>query len=243
MKKFIRTEQLIGKEALKRLAGARIAVFGLGAVGSYAVEALARSGVGYLRLVDFDVIKPSNFNRQLYALDSNLGLSKTEVAERRVRDINSGCVVDARNLFFNRQTKDELLDGPLDVVVDAIDSLNPKVELLAAAVEKNIKVVSSMGAASRFDPLKVRVGDISQTHACPLARFVRKRLKRKGVERGIRCVFSVEETREAFSLPTDEEEESLRIGRSRRAIGSFSYMTGIFGLTVAREALATLIDI
>ena len=104
------------------------------------------------------------------------------------------------------------MDRPLDVVVDAIDSLNPKVELLAAAVEKNIKVVSSMGAASRFDPLKVRVGDISQTHACPLARFVRKRLKRKGVERGIRCVFSVEETKRFFA--DDEEEESLRIGRS-----------------------------
>jgi len=168
--RFNRTEQLIGKEALGKLKRARVAVFGLGAVGSYAVEALARAGVGYFRLVDCDCIRPSNINRQLYALESTLGKPKTEAARARVLDINPDCTVEALQVFAAKNTLAELLAGPLDAVVDAIDSVTPKVELIASAARFGIPVVSSMGAATRMDPGAIRLGDISETDVCPLAR-------------------------------------------------------------------------
>ena len=239
--RFNRTEQLIGKESLGKLKRARIAVFGLGAVGSYAVEALARAGVGYLRLVDCDCIRPSNINRQLYALESTINKPKTEVARARVLDINPNCTVEARQVFAEKSTLPELLAKPLDVVVDAIDSVAPKVELIAAAVRAGIPIISSMGAATRTDPDLIRRGDISETDVCPLARFVRKRLRRRGIESGVRCIFSIEEPRNK-GLPVGNEEPSFPKGRSRRPIGSLSYMTGIFGLLAAGEVIKMILN-
>jgi tRNA A37 threonylcarbamoyladenosine dehydratase len=239
--RFNRTEQLIGKDALAKLKAARVAVFGMGAVGSYAVEALARAGVGYLRLVDCDCIRLSNINRQLYALESTLNKPKTEVASARVLDINPACTVDAMQVFAEKSTLPKLLAGPLDVVVDAIDSVTPKVELLAAAVHGGVPVVSSMGAATRMDPTAIRLGDISETDICPLARFVRKRLRRRGVQSGIRCIFSIEEPRNK-GAPIGNEEPSFSQGRIRRPIGSLSYITGIFGLLAAYEVIKIILN-
>jgi tRNA A37 threonylcarbamoyladenosine dehydratase len=243
--RFTRTEQLIGKEALARLKHARVAVFGLGAVGSYAVEALTRAGIGYLRLVDCDCIRPSNMNRQLYALESTLNRPKAEVARERVLDINPDCKVDAWQMFVAKKTLEHLLAKPLDAVVDAIDSATPKVELLVAAVHSGIPVVSSMGAATRLDASAIRLGDLSETDVCPLARFVRKRLRRRGITSGIRCVFSIEEPRNK-NAPIEEggeEEPAFLRGRKRRPIGSLSYLTGIFGLLTAGEVLKMILGL
>ena len=154
---FQRIALLLGEEAVARLAAARVAVIGLGAVGSYATEALARAGVGHLRLVDFDTVRPSNLNRQLLALHSTIGRKKIDLAAARVRDINPACDVQSLDLFLHVETIPQALQPPLDLVIDAIDSFRPKVELLAACQNSNIRVLSSMGAARRTDPLAVRI--------------------------------------------------------------------------------------
>lgn len=236
---------MIGKEKLAKLKRARVAVFGLGAVGSYAVEALARAGVGYLRLVDCDCIRPSNINRQLYALESTLNQPKTEVARARILDINPACTAEARQEFVSKKTMEKLLAKPLDVIVDAIDSVSPKVELIAAAVRAGIPIISSMGAATRTDPDLIRRGDISETDVCPLARYVRKRLRRRGISSGIRCIFSIEEPRNKGAPVGDEKNEkpSFPQGRTRRPIGSLSYITGIFGLLAAGEVIKIIVSL
>ena len=242
MNRFCRIEQLIGRPALEKLKNARVAVFGLGAVGSYAVEALARAGIGYLRLVDCDAVRRSNFNRQLYALESTLGHPKAEVARARVMDINPACMVDARQAFVDGSTAPALLAQPLDVVVDAIDSVSPKVMLITAAVRAGLKVVASMGAATRLDPSKIRVGDIAETEVCPLAKFVRKKLRANGIEQGVRCIYSVEPARNIPSTIGAEPETFVK-GRPRQPMGSLSYATGIFGLLAACEAIKMIVPL
>lgn len=242
MDRFCRIEQLLGSAALAKLRNARVAVFGLGAVGSYAVEALARAGIGYLRLVDCDVVHRSNFNRQLYALESTLNRPKAEVARARVLDINPACTVDAHQAFVDGATAQKLLAQPLDVVVDAIDSVTPKVALIATAVRAELRVVACMGAATRLDPFQIRVGDIADTDVCPLAKFIRKKLRKVGIDRGVRCVYSVEPPRNKIP-PIGKEDESFRKGRPRKPIGSLSYATGMFGLLIAYEALKIIVPL
>jgi len=241
--RFSRTLQLLGPDAFQRLRRARVLVVGLGAVGSYAVEGLARAGVGFLRLVDFDVVQISNINRQLYALESTLGRPKVEVAAQRVQEIHPSCQVDARQLFVDAATAPELFEGGLDAVVDAMDSLGPKVAFLAAAVRAGTWVVSSMGAALRTDPFAIRVGDLSETRGCPLARWVRRRLRKLGIERGIRCVYSIEPVPRVWrcvAADHSRDTDEYRRGRPRGALGSLSTLTGIFGLVAATEVLRHL---
>jgi tRNA A37 threonylcarbamoyladenosine dehydratase len=226
---------------MERLGAAQVAVFGLGGVGSFACEALARAGVGSLRLVDYGTVDLSNVNRQLYALHSTQGQRKVDLASRRVLDINPGCRVDARAGFVNAETVEGFLDGPLDLVVDAIDSLNSKVTLLEAAWRRGIPLVSSMGAGGREDMAQMRVGDLSETIICPLARMVRLRLRRRGVERGIPCVYSVEPARNRTPHDPGDAGEHFGTGRVRTPIGTVSYMPAAFGLRVAQEALAKLL--
>lgn len=242
--RFSRTELLLGTDAVARLASCRVLVAGLGAVGSYAVEGLARAGVGELLLVDFDVVQPSNINRQLYAMDSTVGKPKVELAQRRVLDINPDCRVDASRIFIDEDTLPGLLDGPPHVLIDAIDSLNPKVNLLVAATQTTAHVISSMGAASRTDPACVRVGDLWTSHGCPLARLIRKRLRRRGCERPIRCVYSTEPPSKPDAREGMDEQappEHFHRGRPRRPLGSFSCLTGMFGLLAASEAISHLL--
>lgn len=245
MNTFDRTELLLGPDALARLRQASVAVFGLGAVGSFAVEALARAGVGSLRLVDCDVVRESNLNRQLLALASTLGLAKTELAARRVLDINPRCHVDPRQAFVDRETAPGLLTPAPDVVIDALDSLGPKVQLLAAAqAMQGPAIVSSMGAAWRTDPFAVRVGDLAETRQCPLARYVRKRLRAGGITDGIRCVYSVEPMPPAArrAIEAADGPDPAARGRPRRPLGSLACLTGLFGLIAAREAIACIVE-
>lgn len=241
--RFTRIRHLVGDEAVKRLADATVTVVGLGAVGSYAVEALARSGVGHLRLVDFDRVQPTNFNRQLYALESTLGKLKAEVAQERVKEINPDCRVEALEVFVHDDTLDQILGDPPDLVIDAIDSLTPKVALLAAVQRRGIPVIASMGAALRKDPSQIRVGLLTETKGCPLARLIRKRLRRMNVPLDLTCVHSTEPLPpRSHTKPEDKSpsEEILERGRPRRPLGSLPTITGIFGLTAANAAIQRL---
>lgn len=242
MRWYARTEQLLGMEAMDRLGAARVAVFGLGGVGSFAVEALARAGVGHLRLVDYDASNATNMNRQLFALNSTLGVPKVEVAAARIRDINPACQVDPRQVFINPETLGELLEPDLHLAVDAIDSLSSKVLLLAECARRGLPVISSMGAGGRVDGGQVRVGDLDETRICPLARLVRQRLHRLGVRTGIRCVYSVEPARNTLPHRPEDAGDHFGTGRRRTPIGTVSYMPALFGLRVAQEALGLLLD-
>ncbi|MDT8379508.1 MAG: tRNA threonylcarbamoyladenosine dehydratase [Desulfotignum sp.] len=240
---FDRTIRLLGNGAVEQLGRAKVGVFGLGAVGSFVTETLARSGVGYLRLVDFDRVEASNLNRQLYALHSTLGQKKAKIARDRVLDIHPECRVEICDTFVNAESLDTLLSDDLDVVVDAIDGLNSKVNLLVAARQMNLSVVSSMGAGGRMDVSLIRTGDISETQVCPLARVVRRRLHRRGVFTGIRCVYSLEvpvRSPDATLSPdqaSDASGEGTGHGRQRPPIGTIPWIPGIFGLTLAAEAV------
>lgn len=229
---------------MRRLNDGFAVVVGLGAVGSYAVEALARAGVGRLRLVDFDVVKRSNINRQLYAMESTLGQSKADLARRRVLDIRPDCRVEAMGLFAHVETFDAILDGPPDVVIDAIDALHPKVELLLELSRRGIPVVSSMGAALRTDPTMIRVRPLARTQHCPLASRIRKRLRRREGSLDFPCVFSIEPDghlpANAVAPAETSDIEEYQRGRHRRTLGSLPTVTGAFGLTAANEALRIL---
>jgi tRNA A37 threonylcarbamoyladenosine dehydratase len=239
--RFSRTELLIGKAKLEKLQKSRSCVVGLGAVGSYALEGLVRAGVGEIIVVDFDTIRPSNINRQLLATELTLDRPKVDVAKERALSINPDARVTALKLFVDNKTVQEIISLKPDIVIDAIDSLNPKIQLMTAIYKSGIPLVSSMGAATRTDPSKVRVADLFDTRMCPLAARLRRRLKEEGVGKGIRCVYS-EEAQDVHLLSAvgEREEGELTRGRVRRRLGSLSTITGIFGLTAATIALEML---
>ncbi len=238
MERLNRTELLIGDAGIEKLRNACVTVCGLGAVGSYAVEALARAGVGSLRIVDYDVVNKTNINRQLYALHSTIGEKKAAVAKKRILDINPECHVEVFDTFINHGTNPDVLAAPFDVLIDAIDSLSAKFHLIMDAYREGIYVISSMGAAGRVDANLVTSGDLSETHTCPLARFVRHRLHRQDIFTGVRCIYSTEIPKKK------QEEEQLPNDGSRTApvLGSISYLTGIFGLKAAYEAIDFILN-
>lgn len=244
MERFIRTTQLLGQKRFSQLQTKCVTVVGLGAVGGYVVEGLVRAGVQHLRVVDFDTIQPSNINRQLLALETTLGQSKAALAKERVLSINSECRVEALPLFVGEETLSRILEPTPDLLIDAIDSLNPKTQLLHGAYVKNIPTISSMGAALRTDPSLIRTGDLYSSSNCPLAKHLRKRLRRRGVGKGIFCVYSTEKVVFDYELPQGEEITSETPysdrGRQRNILGSLPTITGIFGLTIANLAIMQL---
>ncbi|MCG8617517.1 MAG: tRNA threonylcarbamoyladenosine dehydratase [Desulfobacterales bacterium] len=243
MNQFARIEQLLGQAAVEKIKQARVAVFGLGAVGSFATEALARSGVGYLRLVDFDRVDASNINRQLYALNSTIDVEKAEVAKARVRDINPACELDVHSAFVNAESLTELLSPDLDVVVDAIDGLNSKVNLILGAKEMGLNLVSSMGAGGRTDPSMIRTGDLFKSKNCPLARLVRQRLRRRGLEKGVHSVYSIEKPLNKQPYKEEDAGDAHEgLGRARAPIGTVAWVPGCFGLTLASEAVKLITE-
>lgn len=240
---FARTEQLLGMKQVDKIRHAKVAVFGLGAVGSFATEALARTGVGNMQLVDFDAVDPSNLNRQLFALHSTIGLKKADLAQKRVEDINPACKVSVYNSFVNPDSLAELLDDSFDVVVDAIDGLNSKVNLLVKAHEMGLNIVSSMGAGGRTDVTMIRQGDISETNVCPLARVVRQRLHRRDVYTGIHTVYSIEKPLNKQPFKQSDAVDALKNhGRSRPPIGTVCWVPGVFGLTLAGKAVEFILS-
>lgn len=245
MERFVRIEKLLGQGQAAWLRDRSITIVGVGAVGGYALEGLARAGIGRIRLVDFDVVGISNINRQLHALESTLGCHKVEVAKARVLDINPSCQVEALPLFAGPDTIEQILTPKPDLLIDAIDSLSSKIDLLAAANRQNIPVVSSMGAALRTDPSKIHVDDLLKTKKCPLARRLRKKLRQNGVGEGITCVYSTEEINFDYGEPEAYEDGGVSRqtrGRPRRLLGSLPTLTGIFGLVVANCALFKLLE-
>lgn len=239
MLRFSRTRLLLGDEAFTRLSKSHVAVVGLGAVGGYALEGLARAGIGSLTLADFDTIQPTNINRQVLALESTLNRAKVEAAAERVRDINPDCRVEPLRIFVDADSVTEILDRHPDIIIDAIDSLNPKVQLLRAAYLRGIPVFSSMGAALRTDPQAIRVGDLATSKHCPLAKRIRKRLRKDNIVSGITCVYSTEPVNFDFQQELDEKqiEKSSDRGRERNILGSLPTITAIFGLILANEVI------
>ena len=242
---FSRTAALLGAQAMEKLQNARVAVFGLGGVGGYCLEALARSGVGSFDLIDADTIDVTNINRQILALHSTMGRKKTEVAKERILDINPEASVTALDVFAEEGKYDEIFSGA-DIIIDAIDSLGPKISLLESAYRSGIPVISSMGAALRRDPSLIRVADLYDSWGCPLARSVRSGLRKRGIGRGIDVVFSPEKVDFKYIPPEEDDEiefddKILRRGRQRVMLGSLPTVTAIFGETLAHLALTKLL--
>ncbi|MBR6184852.1 MAG: tRNA threonylcarbamoyladenosine dehydratase [Clostridia bacterium] len=234
MDAWARTRLLLGDEAVERLQSCRVAVFGLGGVGGYAVEALARAGIGALDLIDSDRVALSNINRQLLALHSTVGKSKAEAARDRVLDISPDCRVTIHKIFYLPQNRDQFDLTQYDYIVDAIDTVKGKLSLAEQAQEANVPIISAMGAGNKLDPTAFRVADIAETSVCPLARVMRSECKRRGIRR-LKVVYSTETPRRPVKAPEDQP------GPVRRDIpGSVSYVPGVMGLILAGEVIRDL---
>lgn len=231
---------LLGDEGINKLQNSSVMVIGLGAVGGYALEAIARAGVGRLILVDFDVFDETNINRQILALSSTIGRKKTEVAKERVLEINPQCCVEIRDVFVNSETLPHLLEIPVDFVIDAIDALNPKCCLIEELYQRGIPFISSMGAALKSDPSFIKCAPLSNSKNCGLAKFVRKRLRKRGIDvTQIDCVFSDQQVNLPPTALSSEKAESEQ-GRIRHTLGSLPTITAIFGLTIANFVITKL---
>ncbi len=228
---FFRTEMLLGSDAMERLRNARVAVFGLGGVGGYTVEALARSGIGALDLIDNDTVSISNLNRQILATHSTVGLPKTEAAKRRVLDINPDCEVTVHNVFYTSETAGQDDFSQYDYIVDAIDTVTGKLCLVERAKAVNTPIICCMGTGNKLDASAFQVADISKTTMCPLARVMRKELGKRGI-RHLKVVYSQEEA----MTPQGWEEEAAAIGK-RQIPGSVSFVPGAAGLLLAGEVI------
>jgi len=234
---FERTHILLGDAGIEALARKHVFVAGLGGVGSYCAEALARAGVGRLTLLDHDVVATSNINRQLPALLSTVGQPKVELMRARIMDINPACQLEVLRIFLNTENVNELVPD-CDYVVDAIDSLACKVALVGESVKRGLRVASSMGAGNRLDPGKIKIADISKTEMCPLAKQMRKRLGRHyGLYKGVLTVFSDEQP--SPPLPPEPVEGP---GRARAVNGTISYMPPLFGMMLAGTVIKALLE-
>ncbi|HCD9233584.1 tRNA threonylcarbamoyladenosine dehydratase [Elizabethkingia anophelis] len=232
-----RTELLIKEAGIEKLKKSSILIVGMGGVGSFAAEFIARSGVGNLTIVDGDIIDITNINRQLPALHSTVGDDKVELMARRILDINPELNLTRINEFLNPERMEEVIQtGNFDYILDCIDSVSPKLALIKAARKNKIKIISCMGAGGKLDPSKVMVRDISKTRNCYLAKQVRKRLKKEGINKGFRCVFSTEIQRENSLKMTDGS------NYKKSFYGTISYMPAIFGLYAASEVIRYLIQ-
>ncbi len=227
---FSRTQLLLGESALKKLEKSHVAVFGVGGVGGYVVEALARTGVGTLTLVDNDKVSLSNINRQIIALQSNIGQYKTQVAKARLLDINPQIKVFTKETFVLPETVDEIDFSAFDYVVDAIDTVSGKIAVIEKAKEKNLPVVSAMGAGNKLEPTAFTVADISKTSGCPLARVMRRELKKRGID-GVKVVYSKEEPKHAQTCENT----------GKKTVGSVAFVPSVAGLIVASEVVKDLI--
>ena len=232
---FLRTAMLLGEEAVQRLQEARVAVFGIGGVGGYTVEALARSGIGQLDLVDSDTVSRSNINRQLLATHSTVGMPKVEAARARILDINPDCIVRCHQVFYTPETADQFDFRDYHYIVDAIDTVTGKLALVERAAEAGTPIICCMGTGNKLDASAFQVADISKTSMCPLSRIMRKELKKRGINH-LKVVYSQEEA----LTPTVDAEELARTGK-RQIPGSTAFVPGAAGLILAGEVIRDLI--
>ena len=236
MNPFSRTQLLLGQPAMDKLKSARVAVFGLGGVGGYTVEALARSGVGALDLIDHDTISPTNINRQLLALHSTVGMSKAEAAKRRVLDINPEISVTVHETFYGPDTAEQFDFTKYDYIVDAIDTVTAKLQLIARAKEAGTPILCCLGTGNKLDATKFQIADISKTSVCPLARIMRKECAKRGFKH-VKVLFSTEDPISSAG----ETGEELPEGR-RSLPGSVAFVPSVAGLLIAGEVIRDLIQ-
>lgn len=238
---FSRTELLLGKEAVEKLAKSHVAIFGIGGVGGYACEGLARSGVGIFDLVDHDQVSLTNLNRQIIATRKTVGRYKTEVMRERILEINPEAEVHIHNCFFLPGNASDFSFGEYDYVIDAVDTVTAKLELVMKAKEKNIPVISSMGAGNKLDGSRFRAADIYDTKVCPLAKVMRRELKKRGVE-GLKVVYSeevpVSPGKPADGSPLEQQEKAER----KNPPGSVAFVPSVAGLIIAGEVVKDLIS-
>lgn len=232
-----RTELLLGREKTEKLRQSHVLVVGLGGVGAYAAEMIARSGVGRMTLVDADTVSVSNINRQLVALHSTLGRPKAEILAERLQDVNPELQLTVIQRYIKDEATDWLLDlePRYDFVVDAIDTLAPKVNLIKGCLDRRIPLVSSMGAGAKMDPTLLEIKDIGKSHHCPLAHMLRKRLHKLGIRSGFPVVFSPEPVRDGSMILCEE-------ANKKSNVGTISYMPAVFGCACASAAIRTLLD-
>ena len=233
---FIRTRLLLGDEGLERLKNARVAVFGVGGVGGFVIEALVRSGIGAIELIDSDTVDISNLNRQIIATHSSLGRLKTEVMRERIADINPDCQVTVHNCFYLPETEDQFDFKEYDYVVDAIDTVTGKISLVMKAQEAGTPIMCSMGAGNKLNPVQFEIADIYQTSVCPLARVMRQELKKRGVKK-LKVVYSKERPVEhKFKLENKEN-------ANKPTPGSIAFAPSVAGLLIASEVVKDLCQI
>lgn len=235
---FSRTQMLLGKEAMDKIYKSKVAIFGVGGVGSYVIEALARTGVGNFLIVDNDIISSSNINRQIIATIDTIGLPKTDIAKKRILSINPNANVETKQIFFLPENSDTIDLANCDYIVDAIDTVTAKIQLALIANQKNIKIISSLGTGNKLDPTKFEVDDIYNTSICPLAKVMRKELKKRGIKQ-LKVVYSKE-------TPISPKQEFCILENSlnnikRATPGSIAFIPSIAGLIIASEVIKELI--
>ncbi len=239
--RFSRSELIFGETALKRLSQTRVAVFGLGGVGGYAVEALARAGVGEIDIIDSDTVDITNINRQLIALTSTVGMKKTELFRERIKDINPDCRVNVHDVFYLPERAEEFELNKFDYVVDAIDTVTAKIDLALRCTDMGIPIISSMGTGNKTDPTALKVADIYSTSVCPLARVMRYELKKRGVA-SLKVVYSEEK-------PMAPDEEAVKRYRelnpdSKKTVpASTSFVPPVAGMIIASEVIKDILEI
>lgn len=232
--KFLRTELLLKSDAMAKLNNSRVAVFGIGGVGSYVLEALVRAGIGAIDIIDIDVVSESNINRQLIATTKTIGMPKVDVGEARCLEINPDVKINKYQEFFTPETADSFNFKEYNYIVDAIDTVTGKLALIEKAQENNVPIISCMGTGNKLDPTKFEVTDIYKTSVCPLARIMRKECKARGIKK-LKCVYSKEEP--IIPMPCNEN-----IGTGRRSTpGSISFVPSVAGLIIAGEVIKDLI--
>ena len=232
--RFSRTEALIGKEALKKLEGSRVAIFGVGGVGSFALEALVRSGVGEIDLIDSDTVAKTNINRQIIATEESIGKYKVDVALERAKSINPSAKINTRAAFFSEENENDFDFSAYDYVIDAIDTVSSKIALILKAEREGVKIISSMGTGNKLNPLAFEITDIYKTSVCPLARVMRGELKRRGVK-NLKVLYSREEPRKVLANDSDAP-------KTRHAPASIAFVPSVAGLVIASEVIKDLIS-
>ena len=230
LEQFSRTELLIGREALEKLAKAKVAIFGIGGVGSFVTEGLARAGVGNFLLVDHDTISESNLNRQIHALNTTIGKYKVDVMKERILQINPNAQVEISTEFFMPDSKTNLINNTIDYIVDAVDTVTAKIEIVMQAEKLNIPVISSMGTGNKLDPTKFEITDINKTSVCPLAKVMRKELRVREIKK-LKVVYSKEEP-----IKVKKEENT-----KKQVPGSISFVPSVAGFIIASEVVKDII--
>lgn len=237
LNQFSRTELLLGKEAMKILSRAHVAVFGVGGVGGYVIEALVRSGISHIDIIDNDTVSLTNINRQIIASHSTIGKAKVDVMKERILDINPDAEVKAFKCFYLPETRNLFDFSEYDYVVDAVDTVTAKIQLILQAKEAGVPVISSMGAGNKLNPMSFEVADISQTSVCPLARVMRQECKKRGIK-DVKVVYSKEKPVE--SKLTEEEKKSAEQKGNGVAPGSCAFVPSVAGLIIASEVIKDL---